>query len=1792
MKQKCKLTVGERSLQENGKLVFEIELDASDRALGLHRRTYRTLPMEADPIEHFRHLSKTLEGADNRRNIAVETHLADASLALFDALFPEDLRDKLCQTWPQIDAVHIISPTHLIPWELCRLKRLGEGNVETTDFLCAQHPITRWFPGQTHPADYLPAENLVVSAPRSSDLIYAREELAGLLDQQALFVDRKEIEARTDDIKQALQSGAWDIFHFMGHGQRDEDFPNRSRIFLDRNQYLTPENLADVRIDSQGMLVFLNACGTGARQISAKSLGSWAEAFVKAGAGAFVGSAWDVSEKPACRFAHAFYKVLADGACFGEALRLARLEIRNSGDATWLAYVGFGDAYASHHPPVQPSEAERPIQISGDDEEVLSPDFLDPTAQTLLAEFAKHLNGNRACVLLGDRLSPRSGLPDDPQLARLLAEKAGLSYRDAEMTFLQAEEQFGQARIRQWLAELLEDEDKPLSDVCQILARAPFKTYLTTQMDRLLEWGLKDAGRNGLPLFLPADRASLGQAGKDIILKLRGTVEHPHTLWPRRQPLFNPDMEKLARGCVAGRALLIVGFDVSDPAFPRLLERVAEWGVMPGACLVIAPGISKETRKRLATYHADTIDPGPEEDRLPLVLGCLAGMSRQRVHAFSERRLIRANPFPGLLPYRVGSRHFYGREERLKTFYEGLDDLPPITVFFGESGTGKTSFFYAGLTQFLAGKPVRFGVTRLPVNRRPADYLREFIDELANHNPDEERKNQKTIVVLDQFEQFFFSDMKKTETRRFLSHSLTEMASAADGRLFFILVMRSDELHHLHDYRDTPGLSGVYQDSERFETLGRQVAEKVVQRIFLTKDYALEEETVAALAETSCHNDRVYLPYLQLLGSRFFEYLEHKLGEQRGFDQVIRIPLANFRDFTRRGAHFSDFIHEVVLELNQLEPDRALILRIFDMLIDGSRRASIRAELLKEAFAEPERIDFMLYQMVSRRLVHYDEVDESYELVHDALVPFLNRYLDNQRIDYSRAELLVAARKMVEGKARYAVIENVALYCLRHDIPLIWIEHLALDHDKTPFFYLDLRRKLLPEDMAFWWICFAESCSRVGVVPSSLSSKEVIQLLFMTKSPAELILALSRLLTLMPLAPRDLAFLVRWIDPDSDPNGPLPPFPFQQRASEHAFGHVLDALFAAPGVDPLHFFRGERCLYFSESGWWTVYFQKLLRLTQDGLVPVEGMIKRAMESVSASEMDDHQLWALATALSEYKPVPEAWLPVVKGVLLFLQRRPGARWKRVSLDLFGEMLPMLPSFVFQRSTSLLVEFVKTDEIWRAVSLQSEAIQDKSDFLECCGRFLRQENPKIKGFLFHALLKANIEIDDIEQLVNSLGQAGHFPPDLQRVAGVAYLQHPPFLQEFGQCLVAGDWLNRCRAFLAKHLTNIRVFVPAIWLGRLESTKANVAQRFFLAGRCAVLTACLLVEGSDGLPAEIRSELPPIATDSDPASFIGWWDQAMPSVASLGMSLVNVGEVLQDRLRSMQRFLAASARHGKVSLLVRAMEQWFQQFPDLTHSLSGMDSPYACSPISGYPVFQTLTLLLEDPAVEEALQAWRCHNEDKPLHETGKTLAFFAVLEQARYLSHRTLLVDEILDRMVAWLTQEPVKGGELFLGAMLLRKNLQERPDIPREQCQQQILDALVLAYAGSEAILIANFSENDLDYATRIALLGTLEKVRPGSAAKNLLECAFSLSEEPLGHDLAIQALEALTSSDLPLPEPEAFKTWASGLTIPAIAKSALPLLLGMGQDGEARLVAVEKLLAFPELAPDFVAGIE
>ncbi len=70
-----------------------------------------------------------------------------------------------------------------------------------------------------------------------------------------------------------------------------------------------------------------------------------ASAFVYSGALGCVGSLWPVYDTPAAELAVKFYRYVLSGEPTGEALRMARVEIRQSypDEITWAAYVLYGD---------------------------------------------------------------------------------------------------------------------------------------------------------------------------------------------------------------------------------------------------------------------------------------------------------------------------------------------------------------------------------------------------------------------------------------------------------------------------------------------------------------------------------------------------------------------------------------------------------------------------------------------------------------------------------------------------------------------------------------------------------------------------------------------------------------------------------------------------------------------------------------------------------------------------------------------------------------------------------------------------------------------------------------------------------------------------------------------------------------------------------------------------------------------------------------------------------------------------------------------------------------------------------------------------------------------------------------------------------------------------------------------------------------------------------------------------------------------------------------------------------
>ena len=145
------------------------------------------------------------------------------------------------------------------------------------------------------------------------------------------------------------------VLHFAGHNTfTDESGP---LISLDGGP-LRPSDLSYDRqrhaFASARPLVFFNGCRTAGEVSGFTQLISWATEFMRAGAGAFIGSLWAVRSASALTFAGEFYTALVrDGEPLGIAsLRARQAIMADEGDPTWLAYTVYGNPSASvtHNP--------------------------------------------------------------------------------------------------------------------------------------------------------------------------------------------------------------------------------------------------------------------------------------------------------------------------------------------------------------------------------------------------------------------------------------------------------------------------------------------------------------------------------------------------------------------------------------------------------------------------------------------------------------------------------------------------------------------------------------------------------------------------------------------------------------------------------------------------------------------------------------------------------------------------------------------------------------------------------------------------------------------------------------------------------------------------------------------------------------------------------------------------------------------------------------------------------------------------------------------------------------------------------------------------------------------------------------------------------------------------------------------------------------------------------------------------------------------------------------------------
>jgi pimeloyl-ACP methyl ester carboxylesterase len=166
------------------------------------------------------------------------------------------------------------------------------------------------------------------------------------------------------DILSLLLRGGFDLVHYAGHGDFDEEEPDRvGWVFA--GGLLTPRELE--QLEQVPAIVIANACltartsqamaaakqGVDDARSEAALLPSLADEFFRLGVRNYVGTAWEVNDVGATLFAEEFYRAIlndvngtAGGSSFGDAVLAARQALwrqRHLYGPLWAAYQHYGD---------------------------------------------------------------------------------------------------------------------------------------------------------------------------------------------------------------------------------------------------------------------------------------------------------------------------------------------------------------------------------------------------------------------------------------------------------------------------------------------------------------------------------------------------------------------------------------------------------------------------------------------------------------------------------------------------------------------------------------------------------------------------------------------------------------------------------------------------------------------------------------------------------------------------------------------------------------------------------------------------------------------------------------------------------------------------------------------------------------------------------------------------------------------------------------------------------------------------------------------------------------------------------------------------------------------------------------------------------------------------------------------------------------------------------------------------------------------------------------------------------
>ncbi len=346
-------------LRNGNELTYHFDLQSPDLKLLVQGKSKPLVgDREKYVTERYAEIeNRWLSNKDDVENFTEE--LRAIGHTMLDELVPAEVQKALWDYRDQIKSIMVLAEEPFIPWELVHLSEPGQPLGPEVRFL-GQMGLVRWLHEAGWPADELrirkdKARYVIPHYPHPDYKLPEAEQENVFLEQEfgATAVPPKSGEVR----KLIAQPGAFDLLHFACHGAAEQNNIANAELLMegrveaagyirDPLSATTVEGHANLKSDGTGPIIVLNACQAGRAGYKLTGVGGFARAFLRRGAGAFVGTLWSVGDNPARTFTEEFYRQLKQGRTVAEAAIAGREAARAAGDATWLAYVVYGHPHA------------------------------------------------------------------------------------------------------------------------------------------------------------------------------------------------------------------------------------------------------------------------------------------------------------------------------------------------------------------------------------------------------------------------------------------------------------------------------------------------------------------------------------------------------------------------------------------------------------------------------------------------------------------------------------------------------------------------------------------------------------------------------------------------------------------------------------------------------------------------------------------------------------------------------------------------------------------------------------------------------------------------------------------------------------------------------------------------------------------------------------------------------------------------------------------------------------------------------------------------------------------------------------------------------------------------------------------------------------------------------------------------------------------------------------------------------------------------------------------------------